>query len=697
MDFFFKPEGIAVVGATPNQRKGGYAILKNLLTGYKGNIYPVNPRYQEIEGLPCYPSISCITGHVDLAIVFVPARLVPATIEECVAKGVRGVMIESGGFAETGQDGSSLQQSVKDISKKTGIRLWGPNCMGLVDAVSGYAFSFMDPLALQHGLLPGGVSLVVQSGLLSAGFLTDIMTHHITGISKVCSIGNKMDVSECDLLAYLLKDTNTEVIGFYLESFSDGRLFIDLCRQSEKPIVVLHGGKSKKGAEAAMSHTASLAGNHKIISGALAQVGITEARDFHQMIDLCRSLAAVSRPLGRRGRIAILTFSGGSGIISADFIEEHGLSVAELSPATKDALGRLFPDWMPVSNPVDLWPSIEKHGGGDIDVYSMALSAVLDDPNVDAVFLHTYAGNFRIGLNVADLAEQTRAAGKPAFIWLLGGREEIFNFMTEALSFGIPVFREVSRAVECLAAIFHRPIRSEISTPLPKRAKTAALSGELRDVLKKAVGPLDEHVSKRILKACGIPIVEEELVADAAQCERIVMRLGFPVVMKGLQKGTLHKTEVGLVHLNITGIDAARRSFETLMEKMNGHGKIIVYRQVKGKIELIVGLLRDIQFGPCVMLGLGGIMAEILSDVVFAPAPLSIEDALGLIKRLRGQKIFDGFRGEPPVNKEILAAIIVQLSDIGLKHSRIHEIDINPLIVTENGALVAVDATIVLR
>jgi acetyltransferase len=248
-----------------------------------------------------------------------------------------------------------------------------------------------------------------------------------------------------------------------------------------------------------------------------------------------------------------------------------------------------------------------------------------------------------------------------------------------------------------LAAIFHRPIRSEITTPLPKRGKIAALSGELRDVLKKAVGPLDEHVSKRILKACGIPIVEEELVADAAQCERIVMRLGFPVVMKGLQKGTLHKTEVGLVHLNITGIDAARRSFETLMEKMNGHGKIIVYRQVKGKIELIVGLLRDIQFGPCVMLGLGGIMAEILSDVVFAPAPLSIEDALGLIKRLRGQKIFDGFRGEPPVNKEILAAIIVQLSDIGLKHSRIHEIDINPLIVTENGALVAVDATIVLR
>ena len=697
MDFFFNPEGIAVVGATPNPLKGGNAILKNLLTGYKGNIYPVNPRYQETEGLPCYPSISAIKAHVDLAIVFVPAKLVPAAIEECAAIGVRGVMIESGGFAETGKDGRSLQQSLIDISQKTGIRLWGPNCMGLVDVIRGYAFSFMNPFELQRGLLPGKISLVVQSGLLSAGFLIDIMTHHITGISKVCSIGNKIDVNECDLLPYLLQDGSTQIVGLYLESFSNGRRFTEICRESTKPIVVLHGGKSRKGAEAAMSHTASLAGNHRIISGALAKVGVTEARDFHQMIDLCRSLVTVSRPVDRPGRIAILTFSGGSGIVSADFIEEQGLSVAELSPATTDALGHIFPEWMPVSNPVDLWPSIEKYGGGDIDVYSIALSVVLNDPNVDAVLLHTYAGNFRIGLNVADVAEQIRAAGKPAFIWLLGRREEFFHFMTEALSYGIPVFHELSRAVECLAAVFHRPVPSEITNRPPKREKTAALPGELRDVLKKAVGPLDEHVSKLILRACGIPTVEEKLVADAAQCERIVMRLGFPVVMKGLKKGKVHKTELGLVHLNITGIQAARRSFETLMEKMNGHGKIIVYRQVKGKIELILGLLRDPQFGPCVMLGLGGIMAEILSDAVFASAPLTVQDALELISRLRGQKIIEGFRGEPPVNREELARILIALGDIGLNYPRIHEIDINPLIVTENGAMVAVDAAIVLR
>jgi len=698
MNFFFNPDGVAVVGATPNPLKGGYSIFKNLVMGYKGKIYPVNPSYKEIEGIPCYPSVSAIPGKVDLAIVFVPAKLVPATIEDCAAKGVPGVMIESGGFAETGNDGSFLQQSLKDICKRTGIRLWGPNCMGLVDAVGGYVFSFMDPRSLQQGLLiPGNVSLVVQSGLLSAGFLVDIMSHRVMGISKVCSIGNKIDVNECDLLSYLIQDTNTEVIGHYLESFSDGRRFTELCRKSIKPIVVLHGGKSRKGAEAAMSHTASLAGNHKIISGALAQAGVTEAGDFHQMMDLCRSLSARPRPAGRHGRIAVLTFSGGSGIVASDFIEEHGLTVAELSRETKDALGRLFPEWMPVGNPIDLWPAIEKHGGTNVDVYSTALAAVLNDPCVDAVFLHTFAGNFRIGINVKDIAEQTRAAGKPAFVWLLGRQEESLRFKAEALSCGIPVFHEISRAVECLAAVFNQQRSSEILKRLPEKVKTITTPDKLSDVLEKAVGPLDEYVSKTILRLHGIPAVEEEIISDEGECKKIAKRLGFPLVMKGLQKGMVHKTELGLVHLNITTPDAALKIFDSLKKKMDPSGQVLAYRQVKGKIEIIVGLVRDDHFGPCVMLGLGGTMAEILSDAVFAPAPLTVEDALALIGRLRGQKIFDGFRGEPPVNRKELAGILVALGNIGLQHPRIYEIDVNPIIVGEKGAMVAVDATIVLR
>jgi acetate---CoA ligase (ADP-forming) len=698
MNFFFNPDGVAIVGATPNPRKGGYAIFKNLVAGYKGNIYPVNPIYKEIEGISCYPSVSAVPGHVDLAIVFVPANLVPAAIEDCAAKGVRGVMIESGGFAETGHDGTLLQQSLRDIAKRTGIRLWGPNCMGLVDAVRGYIFSFMDPRSLQQGLLvPGNVSLVVQSGLLSAGFLVDVMSHRVMGISKVCSIGNKIDVNECDLLSYLIQDANTEVIGHYLESFSDGRRFTELCRKSAKPIVVLHGGKSRKGAEAAMSHTASMAGNHKIISGALAQAGVTEAGDFHQMMDLCRSLSARPRPAGRHGRIAVLTFSGGSGIVASDFIEEHGLAVAELSPVTKDALGRLFPDWMPVGNPVDLWPAIEKHAGTNVDVYSAALSAVLSDPMVDAVFLHAFAGHLQLVISVTDIAKQAHTAGKPVFVWLLGRQEDALRFNAEALSCGIPVFHEISRAVECLAAVFHQQRSSEIIKPLTGKEKTIHIPNEFCDILENVVGPLDEHVSKTILRLHGIPAVEEEIISDETACKKIAKRLGFPLVMKGLQKEKVHKTELGLVHLNITTPEAALQIFEALKKKMDPSGQVLAYKQVKGKIEIIAGLVRDFHFGPCVMLGLGGIMAEILSDAVFAPAPLTLEDALTLMSRLRGQKIFEGFRGEPPVNREELAGILVALGDISLQYPRIREIDINPLILGEKGSMVAVDATIVLR
>jgi acetyltransferase len=695
MEFFFNPTGIAVVGATPNPLKGGYAILKNITMGYRGNIYPVNPRYKEIEGLRCYPTVSAIPGRVDLAIVFIPASQVPAAVEDCAARGIQGVIIESGGFSETGAEGRKLQQSLKELADRTGVRLWGPNCMGLVDAARGYVFSFMDPASLQRGLLPGNVSLVVQSGLLSAGFLVDLMSHGIMGMSKVCSIGNKMDVNECDLMAYLLQDSATAVVGFYLETFSDGRRFMELCRNSTKPVVVLTGGKSEKGAEAALSHTASLAGNHRITSGVLAQVGVTEAVDFKQMADICRSLAVVpSETVNKQGRIAVLTFSGGSGILTSDFAEAFGLSIAEISTTTRDALGHLFPEWMPVSNPVDLWPAMERHGGTDVDVYSRALSAVLADPNVDAVVMHAFAGNARLKIDIDDVARQRHASGKPVFIWLLGNREEAFRFRIEALSYGIPVFTELHRTVECLSSVIHQRKTDEIDPPLPLQEKTPSLSHELHEALNTTTGPLDEYISKRFLRAHQIPTVEDDIIADRSLCEKTARRMGYPLVMKGLQPGGVHKTELGLVHLNIKTPEAALQLFDTLKRKMDPSGQVLMYKQVEGKIELIAGLVRASQFGPCVMLGTGGIMTEVFGDAVFAMAPLTQREALRLIGRLRGQKLLNGFRGEPPVDREELAQILVNLGDIGIHYSRIHEIDINPLIVSKDG-IVAVDATIV--
>ena len=695
MDFFFNPRGVAVVGATPNPLKGGNAILKNLLLGHRGGIYPVNPHYTEIEGLPCYPSISAVPFPMDLAIIFVPAAQVPAAVEECAAKSVPGVMIESGGFAETGPEGAKLQQKLTRTAARTGIRIWGPNCMGLVDVVHSHIFSFMSEQAQKQGLIPGSVSLVVQSGMLSAIFLIDLMSNATMGVSKVCSVGNKVDVNECDLLEYFIDDPDTRVIGLYLESFADGRRFLDICRRCGKPIVVLKGGRSRKGAEAAMSHTASLAGDRRIVTGALAQAGVFEARDFKQMMDLCRTLALTKPPTAGKKRVAILTFSGGAGIVSTDFIEEQGLVVADLAESTRAALQELFPVWMPVGNPVDLWPAMERHIGAGIDVNSRALAIVLEDPGVDAVFLHIAIGNFSIRLNLSDLSLMMRTSGKPVIVWQLGRRDDVFTFQKEALALGIPLFSELSRAAECLGAALRERRRPE---PVPESgAMQKNLPLPLVSLLASAApGPLDEHLSKELLRACGVPTVSEQIVAGEEQLEAAATTLGYPVVMKGLLPGGVHKTEMGLVRLDIPDRSAALRAFATLMKQMEGRGQVLIQKQIQGKVELILGLLRDPQFGPCVMFGLGGVTAELFDDAVFAVAPLTRRDALELMTRIRGQKMLDGFRGSPPVDREEISRILIALGEIGLAFPRIREIDINPLIYGGEGPI-AVDATVILE
>ncbi|MEJ2166848.1 MAG: CoA-binding protein, partial [Desulfobacterales bacterium] len=451
----FNPKGVAIIGASANPSKGGYFILNNIMKGFKGGIYPVNPAYSEIDGLTCYRSVLDVPDPVDLAVIFVPAPLVPGVLHECAQRAVPGVMIESGGFAETGEQGRRLQGQLVEIHRDTGIRIWGPNCMGLVDAVHNLVFSFALPAIWEQGLVAGRVSLVVQSGMLSAGFLIDMMTNGVMGISKACSIGNRADVSECDLLEYLIHDPDTGVIGLYLESIPDGRRFIDLCRRTAKPIVVLRGGKSKKGAEAAVSHTASLAGNGAVVSGALAQVGVLEAYDFKQMMDLCRSLANYPKTPARSSRrVAVLTMSGAAGILSADFIEQYGLAVADLSADTVAQLREIYPDWMPVSNPVDLWPAVELHGRQK--AYKQAFQAVCGDPNVDAVLFHGFVGGAASGIDMLKMVETARRAGKPLFGWVMGTRDAAHKFQMHAREVGLPVFGELYRAVECMAAVISR-------------------------------------------------------------------------------------------------------------------------------------------------------------------------------------------------------------------------------------------------
>ena len=291
LDYFFNPKSVAVIGASNNTKKGGYHIIKNITAGFRGKIYPVNKNYTEILGLPCYPDVASIPGNIDLAIYFIPAKELPETVNECAKKGVRGIIIESAGFNEAGAEGERLQKLALENAAKAGIRLWGPNCMGFIDAHSTYVFSFIHSALWSDILKAGNVGLIVQSGMLSAGFMIHALQEGVMGISKACSIGNKCDIDESDLLEYMIKDKETEVIACYLESLVDGRRFIDLAKKTRKPVIVLMGGRTHEGAKAAKSHTASLSGNYRVTSGAFRQAGIIEAFDPAELTDMARAFS----------------------------------------------------------------------------------------------------------------------------------------------------------------------------------------------------------------------------------------------------------------------------------------------------------------------------------------------------------------------------------------------------------------------
>ena len=692
LEAFFNPRGVAVVGATPKP-KGGQAIVVNLIKGFKGGIYPVNPNYDTIRDLTCYPSISHVPDPVDLAILFVPAKFVPQTVDGCGKRGIRAVMIQSAGFAETGPEGKALQDKVDAAARHHGIRIWGPNCLGMVDSVNKRVFSFAAPTMWDVGHIPGNVSLIVQSGMLAGGFLIDNMSHGTMGMAKVCSIGNKSDVDECDLLEYLIADPDTEAIGMYLEAIPRGRKFAEICRQSSKPIVVLKGGTSQAGAKAAASHTASMAGDGAIVSGVLAQCGVVQARDFKQMLDICRAFG-ISPKLdpAMPGRVAILTYSGGAGIMASDFVENFGLQVAELSPKTKETLAQVYPEWMPVANPVDLWPAVEKNGGAK--TFTTAMKAVCQDPVVDMIFLHLHASGGLLIMDIGDLIAMAREAGKPIFCWIIGMMEPARTTHMLAQDKGAPTYRELSRAVESMSAVLAW-YKNRAVPPSGKNFQPEPVKARCQVLLEGKQGTLDEHDSKQILASAGIPVVREILSDTPEKAVLAAKNLGFPVVMKGLAPGMVHKTEQGLVRLGIHSDQEVRQVYQDLDTAMKGQGKILVQQQARIDMEIILGLVRDPQFGPCLMCGLGGIYAEVLNDAVFAMAPLNMDEALAMIARLKNQRILNGFRGSSPVDRVALAQVLVRLGSLGMEMGNIRELDINPLIICD-GTPLAVDATVIL-
>ncbi len=693
MKTFFRPSSVAVIGASESEGSLGGQIITNLLHGYKEPIYPVNPNYKTIKGLQCFPTVDAIPASVDMAIVIVPAPAVPDVLEACGHKGIYRVIIESAGFSEAGPEGKALQDKCNAIASAAGIRVWGPNCMGIVDIPGQRFFTFMHPKIYKVGLIPGRISMVVQSGMLTAGFLADLMGERAIGVSKACSIGNKSDVDECDILEYLLNDDDTDAIALYLESIPRGRRFIELADQSPKPIVVLKGGKSSAGARAALSHTSSLAGNARLQDSVLTQAGVTIAHDFQQMMELTRALAMIP-DTPPHCRTAIITLSGGAGILSCDLLEEQGLSVAELSPETKKELAAVFPDWFPSSNPVDLFPAFALKG--PIAAYDGAFNAVIKDPNVDAIFIHYFAGLYPSYGALPSIKEAADKAGKVLIMWVIGLSDSLRTFKRDCQESGIPAHGELSRAVVCLAAASRYKRRKPVAVNNTE-AKPVLPSGAAKLVSKgKGRRIWDEFDSKQLLALCGIPVVDEQIAKTMGDALSFAREIGYPVVMKGLAPGEVHKTESGLVRLNLATSSGVKNAFEELMKRMNGQGRILLQRQMSIDYELIAGYLLDAQFGPCVMFGLGGIFSELQRDVVFATAPLTEQSALELIFRIKGNKLLQGFRGMTPINQKAMAGVLVRLGNLGAACPAIEQIDINPLIVS-GGNPVAVDASIILK
>jgi acetyltransferase len=685
MACFFRPASVAVVGASA--QRTGASLLANLRRGFAGAIHPVNPNYPELDGLACHPSVADIPGPVDLAILLVPAPAAPGVVEACGRKGVAGVMIQSAGFAETGRRGRELQEACLAAARAHGMRLWGPNCMGLVDLAAGRLFTFMHERITEAAKVVGPVSLVVQSGMLSAGFLLDLMGRRATGVAKVCSIGNRADVDECDVLEELLADPDTGAVGLYLESLARGRRLVELAAASPKPIAAVLGGRSAAGALAARSHTASLAGDARLAASLLQGAGVRLARDFHHLVDLATGLA-LGGEVRPGARLAVLTFSGGAGILSCDLMESHGLIPASLAEPTLRALReRVFPEWMAPGNPVDLYPAMERLGR--VPAFEAAAEICLADPGVDGLLFHYLVGLEDRPIAVERLAGQARAAGKCLAFWCLGQARPVREFSLAAQAARVPVFTSLATAVEALAAAGgHNRRQGARPAPAPPAGPSPAPAPAAGEVW-------DEHRSKRLLSSYGLPVVEEELAADAEAAAAAAGRLGWPVALKGLAPGEAHKSERGLVRLHLAEPAQVRTAFAELSAALGGAGRILVQRQARPDYELMAGLVRQPGLGPCLMVGRGGVAAELEPDVAFALLPLASGESRGLWRRLRCRPLLEGWRGGPAVDWDALEALSQGLGRLAAERPEVAQVDLNPLAV-ERGRVVAVDAGVVL-
>lgn len=696
LETLFRPESIAVIGASRSPGTIGYQIVDNLVRhGYKGVIYPVNPNARAIHSIPAYPSVSDVPGTVDLAVVVVPKELVLKVVDECGHKGVRGVVVISAGFREVGGEGIGREEVLVEIVQRHGMRLVGPNCMGVMNTSPNVSMN----ATFAPTMPPAGrTSFLSQSGALGVTIL-DYAAEYGIGIRQFVSVGNKPDVSGNDLLEYWENESGTHVILMYLESFGNPKHFIPLARRvsRKKPIAVVKSGRTQAGARAASSHTGALAGTDLAIDALLAQCGVLRADSIEELFDL--AMAFEHLPVPRGNRVVIVTNAGGPGIIIADACESLGLEVVELSQDTQARLRGIFPAEASVRNPVDMIASATGES------YEVALRIVLEDPGVDAAIAAFVPP---LGIRQTDITSSIVAAAesssKKPILAVLMGREGLPQGRAELKTAGIPGYIFPESAARALAAMNRH--RTWTERPLEEPPHFQVDSRSVADLIDSVVASgrsqMTEVEALAVFDAYGIPTVPRRAAVSEDEAVAAAEALGFPVVLKALSPDLVHKTDVGGVRLDLRSaseVQAAHREIQQAVRAGSPRAKVegvLVESFFRRGREVIVGMSTDPRFGPVLMFGLGGIYVEALRDVAFRVHPLTRTDAREMIESIRGFSLLEGFRGEPGVDLETLLEVILRISQLVGEHEHIVELDVNPFLALETGG-VAVDARITLR
>ncbi|MDQ7842654.1 MAG: acetate--CoA ligase family protein [Armatimonadota bacterium] len=692
---FFAPRGIALIGASREPGKLGFGVAQNLVnSGYRGALHFVNPRGGTLLGRPVYEDVALVPDPVDLAVLIIPAPTVAETLRACGRRGIRAAIILSGGFREIGPPGEALEAECLRAAREYGMRLLGPNCVGVIDTHLPLDATFLSP----PGPGKGDVAFISHSGAICAA-VTDWARGQGFGLSRLISLGNQLDVTETDVLGPVGADPHTRVITLYLEGITTGRRFVQAARAvaSAKPVIALKVGRSAAGQRAVASHTGALAGQEAAYNAAFERAGVIRADTSEEMFNWARALAWCPLPAGRS--MAVLTNAGGPGVIAADALEAHGLTLAALNSATQDGLRRLLPPFASTANPVDILASATP------EQYAASLRLLLDDPDVHGVLVILPPPPRVPAEAVADaLIAVIREATKPVVVALMG-ELAVREAATRLRAARIPDYRFPEQAASALAALVRR--REMLARPQEEPARPEGLRPELVrsliDAQRAEFGPaFAQAPAARLLAAYGIGVAPMELARTPEEAVRIAEHLGFPVALKVASPDILHKSDIGGVALDVADRRAVARTFDDILGRTRQtrpqarvHGVCVQPMLPRGQ-EVIVGAVQDPQFGPLVMFGSGGLEVESLRDVAFALAPLSRGEAEALLDRTAAGRRLQGFRGWPAGDRAAVIETILRLGQLAADFSELQEVEINPLLVYPHG-VAAVDTRIVLR